>query len=77
MISQITIDNVFSAINAVEIIGQHVDLKKSGKSYKGKCPFHDESDSSFTVSPELNIYKCFECGKGGNGINCIYSEREC
>ncbi|MCD4725859.1 MAG: hypothetical protein K8R63_13560, partial [Bacteroidales bacterium] len=49
MISQITIDNVFSAINAVEIIGQHVDLKKSGKSYKGKCPFHDESDSSFTV----------------------------
>ena len=75
MISQTTIDNVFSAIKAVEIIGQHVDLKKSGKSYKGKCPFHDESDSSFTVSPELNIYKCFGCGKGGNGIKFLMEHK--
>ncbi|NQT77400.1 MAG: DNA primase, partial [Bacteroidetes bacterium] len=75
MISQTTIDNVFSAIKAVEIIGQHVDLKKSGKSYKGKCPFHDESDSSFTVSPELNIFKCFGCGKGGNGIKFLMDHK--
>jgi len=71
MISQTSIDNVFSAINAVEIISQYVDLKKSGKSYKGKCPFHDETDSSFTVSPELNIFKCFGCGKSGNGIDFL------
>ncbi len=71
MITQITLDNVFSAIKVVDIIGPHVDLKKSGKSYKGKCPFHDESDASFTVSSELNIYKCFGCGKAGNGINFL------
>jgi DNA primase catalytic core len=71
MISKNTIDNVFSAINAVEIIGQHVELKKSGKSYKGKCPFHNETDSSFTVSLELNIFTCFGCSKSGNAINFL------
>ncbi len=57
MISQMTIDNVFASVNAVEIIGQYVELKPSGNNYIGKCPFHQETDSSFTVSERLNIFK--------------------
>ena len=71
MISQITIDNVFSAVKAVDLISPHVTLKRSGKNYKGKCPFHKENDSSFTVSPVLNIYTCFGCNKSGNAINFL------
>lgn len=71
MISQQTIDNVFTSVKAIDIISQHVQLKRSGKNYKGKCPFHNETDSSFTVSPELNIYTCFGCNKSGNAVNFL------
>jgi DNA primase catalytic core len=71
MISQTTIDKVITTVNAVEIIGQYVNLKQSGKDYKGKCPFHKEKDASFTVSPELNIYKCFGCGTSGGTIKFL------
>lgn len=71
MISQETIDNVFASVKVIDIISQHVQLKRSGKNYKGKCPFHNETDSSFTVSPELNIYTCFGCNKSGNAVNFL------
>jgi DNA primase len=50
----------------IGIIGEHVQLKKAGKHYKGLCPFHAERSASFTVSPELQIYKCFGCGESGD-----------
>lgn len=50
----------------VEVIGEHVNLKKSGIHYKGCCPFHSEKTPSFIVSPERKTYHCFGCGEGGD-----------
>lgn len=75
MISQTTIDNVFASVNAVDIISRHVTLSKAGKNWKGKCPFHDETDSSFVVSPEKNIFTCFGCGKTGNSVKFLMEHK--
>ncbi|MFW6109925.1 MAG: DNA primase [Patescibacteria group bacterium] len=53
-------------IDIVDFISQYVDLKKSGKNYKALCPFHNEKTPSFMVSPDLQIWKCFGCGKAGD-----------
>ncbi len=55
----------------VEVVNQYLKLKKSGRNYKALCPFHQEKTPSFMVSPELQIYKCFGCGKGGDVINFV------
>lgn len=65
-VSDNTIEQVRSASDIVEIIEEHVPLKKSGKNYVGLCPFHSEKTPSFSVSPEKQIYHCFGCGEGGN-----------
>ncbi|MBQ4045581.1 MAG: DNA primase [Lachnospiraceae bacterium] len=60
------IDQVSSSNNIVDIIGQHVKMKKKGSRYVGLCPFHNEKTPSFTVSGEDQLYYCFGCGAGGN-----------
>jgi DNA primase len=60
------IEEVRNAIDIVEVIGSHVQLKKRGKNYVGLCPFHTEKTPSFTVSSDKQMYHCFGCGKGGN-----------
>jgi DNA primase len=60
------IDDVRSANNIVEVIGEYLPLKRSGANYKCRCPFHNEKTPSFMVSPSKQIFKCFSCGKGGN-----------
>jgi DNA primase len=55
----------------VEIISHYVELKQNGRNYTGSCPFHNEKTSSFTVSPQKGIYKCFGCGKGGDAVKFI------
>ena len=60
------IDDVRSANNIVEVIGEYLPLRRSGASYKCNCPFHNEKTPSFMVSPSKQIFKCFGCGKGGN-----------
>ena len=65
------IDQIREQANPVEIIGEHVNLKKSGRNYLGLCPFHKEKTPSFNVNPERGIYKCFGCGKGGNVITFV------
>lgn len=71
MISQQTIQQILSRIDIVDIVGGFVKLKKRGASYLGLCPFHNEKTPSFTVSPAKEIYKCFGCGRSGNGIGFI------
>src|SRR3954453_11044480 len=50
----------------VDIVSQHVQLKKTGRSYKGLCPFHQEKTPSFVVFPESGNFHCFGCGRGGD-----------
>lgn len=66
-IPQSVIDDIRSRTNIVEIIGQYVQLKKSGgHNYTGLCPFHNEKTPSFSVAEDKQFYYCFGCGRGGN-----------
>ena len=65
------IDEVRSANDIVDIIGQYVQLKRSGSSYMGLCPFHGEKTPSFSVSRQKQMYYCFGCHKGGNVITFV------
>ena len=68
MISKTTIDNVFETARVEEVIGDFVQLKRSGSNLKGLSPFTDERSPSFMVSPVKQIWKDFSSGKGGNVI---------
>mgnify|MGYP003675010028 CR=1 FL=1 len=68
MISRTTIDNVFETARVEEVIGDYVQLKKSGSNFKGLSPFTDERSPSFMVSPVKQIWKDFSSGKGGNVV---------
>ena len=68
MISRTTIDNVFETARVEEVIGDFVQLKKSGSNFKGLSPFSDERTPSFMVSPVKQIWKDFSSGKGGNVV---------
>ncbi|MBN1405895.1 MAG: DNA primase [Candidatus Omnitrophica bacterium] len=65
------IEQIQSRIDIVEIIGGYIPLKKTGASYKGLCPFHQEKTPSFIVSQTKQIYHCFGCSKGGDVINFV------
>ena len=68
MISKNTIDQVFETSRVEEVIGDFVQLKKSGSNFKGLSPFTDERTPSFMVSPVKQIWKDFSSGKGGNVV---------
>ncbi len=53
------------------MVGDYVRLKKRGSNYFGLCPFHSENTPSFSVNPDLSIYKCFGCGAGGDVFNFV------
>ena len=65
MIDRATVDKILDAANIVDVVSEFVTLRKSGVNYKGLCPFHDDRNPSFMVSPSKNICHCFVCGKGG------------
>ncbi len=62
------IQKLLDTLKIEDVVGQVVELKRSGANYKGLCPFHQDSSPSFMVSPQKNISKCFVCGNGGNPI---------
>lgn len=66
-----TIEEVKQRIDIVDLISERVVLKKRGREYVGLCPFHEEKSPSFTVSPAKQMYYCFGCGAGGNGIKFL------
>lgn len=71
MISKETIDRIFAATRVEEVIGDFVQLKRSGSNLKGLSPFSDEKTPSFMVSPAKQIWKDFSSGKGGNAVSFL------
>ncbi|MGB0778119.1 MAG: DNA primase [Flavobacteriaceae bacterium] len=71
MISRSSIDVVFETARVEEVIGEFVQLKKSGSNFKGLSPFTDEKTPSFMVSPVKQIWKDFSTGKGGNAVSFL------
>ena len=71
MISKSTIEQVFETARVEEVIGDFVNLKKSGSNFKGLSPFSDERSPSFMVSPVKQIWKDFSSGKGGNAVTFL------
>ena len=65
------IDEVIARTDIVSLISQYVTLKKSGKNFKGLCPFHSEKTPSFLVHPDKGFFKCFGCGEGGGAIQFL------
>lgn len=66
-----TIDEVKQRADIVDVISEHVVLRKRGKDFFGSCPFHEEKSPSFTVSPSKQMYYCFGCAAGGSAINFL------
>ncbi|MFZ5648686.1 MAG: DNA primase [Bacillota bacterium] len=65
------IEDVRTQTDIVSLVGEYVRLEKKGRNYTGSCPFHQERDPSFTVSPEKQIFYCFGCQAGGNAIKFL------
>ncbi|MCA9382851.1 DNA primase, partial [Candidatus Dojkabacteria bacterium] len=66
------IQEVKDRLDIVSVVQEYVPtLKKTGRNHFGLCPFHQEKSPSFSVNPELRLYKCFGCGEGGDVINFI------
>jgi DNA primase len=65
------IDDLLARVDIVEIIEQRVPLKKAGRDWTARCPFHDERSPSFTVSPAKQFYHCFGCGAHGSAIKFL------
>ena len=66
-----TIEAVKERVDIVDVVGEHVVLKKKGREFVGVCPFHDDTSPSMTVSPAKQFYYCFSCGAGGNAIKFL------
>ena len=71
LISKETIDKIMDTVRIEEVIGEFVNLKKSGQNYKGFSPFTEERNPSFFVSPAKNIFKCFSSNKGGSVVTFL------
>ena len=70
-IPQAFIDELLARNPIEDVVGQHVNLRRSGSNLFGLCPFHGEKTASFSVAPDKGIYYCFGCHKGGGAINFI------
>ncbi len=71
------VDQIYRAINIVEVIGDYVPLKKRGQQYWGLSPFKAEKTPSFSVHPGKNIFKDFSTGIGGNAVTFIMEIEKC
>jgi DNA primase len=65
------IDELLTRTDIVDIVGARIALRKAGKDYQARCPFHDEKTPSFTVSPDKQFYHCFGCGAHGTAIGFL------
>ena len=67
------IDELLARVDIVDVIQERVPLKRSGRDWSSRCPFHDERSPSFTVSPAKQFYHCFGCGAHGSAIGFLMS----
>jgi len=65
------IDDLLARTDIVEVVGARIPLKRQGKEYAARCPFHDERSASFYVSPAKQFYHCFGCGAHGTAISFL------
>ncbi len=65
------IDDLLARVDIVDVIAERLPLKKSGKDWSSRCPFHDERSASFTVSQGKQFYHCFGCGAHGSAIGFL------
>ncbi len=66
MVSDSLVEDIRARADILEIVGEHVQLRRSGKSYRGPCPLHGGDGPNFAVDPQRQIFKCFVCGEGGD-----------
>jgi DNA primase len=72
MIPEDIIVRIRESVDLVELIRESVTgLKKAGRNYQARCPFHQERSPSFVVNPALSIFKCFGCGVGGDAFKFV------
>jgi len=72
MIPEDTIARVRESVDLVELIREQVPgLKRAGRNWRARCPFHQERTPSFNVNPEMGVYKCFGCGAGGDAFKFL------
>jgi DNA primase len=70
-ISPELLQKIKDAVNLIEVVGEHVVLRKSGSNYTGLCPFHSERSPSFSVSEQKQLYHCYGCQKGGDLVSFV------
>ena len=71
MIPDELVEQVRESADIVQIIGEHVALRKTGSDYRGPCPFHQGTKRNFSVSPKKGIYYCFVCNEGGDVFSFV------
>ncbi|MGD9950304.1 MAG: DNA primase [Desulfobulbus sp.] len=62
---------VKDAADIVQVVGEHVELRRAGTRFSGRCPFHDEKTPSFSVNPQGQFYHCFGCGEHGDVFSFV------
>lgn len=67
----VTLEEILSRIDPLDIVSEYIELKKSGKNYMALCPFHPDNTPSFSFDPEKGLFHCFGCGKSGNLVQFI------
>jgi len=70
-IPQAFLDDLLERLDIVEVVDRRVKLKRTGKNYSARCPFHEEKTPSFSVNPDKQFYYCFGCGAGGNALGFV------
>ena len=71
MVSDSLVEDIRARADILEIVGEYVQLRRSGKSYRGPCPLHGGDGPNFAVDPQRQIFKCFVCGEGGDVFGFI------